>query len=238
MAKFLSNIKSLFIVEEETSGSQPGKSTPTPDTRSGEASPRPTPGTGTTSSNNVSTPAAPTGKAEADQRFLDVLFSAMQQNNVEGFDYLEYKQSLNSLEKMPMDEATRYKSAFAMAQTLGGTVPGLLQTANHYISVLGKEEQKFEEALNNQRQKQIGNKQEQIKALEGEIQAKARQIELLTKEISAGQESMKKMQAEITEATQSVEVTKASFLASYEFLVNKIKYDAQRIQEFLGTQTK
>ena len=48
-------------------------------------------------------------------KFMEILFKAMEDNNLDGFDYLEFKQSLKSLEKMPMDEQTRFKSAFAMA---------------------------------------------------------------------------------------------------------------------------
>ena len=40
---------------------------------------------------------------------------------------------------MPMDEQTRFQSAFAMAQTLGATTEHLMHSANHYLEILKKE---------------------------------------------------------------------------------------------------
>ena len=79
-------------------------------------------------------PAGDPGKVN--DKFTEVLFSAMERDNQEGFDYLEFKQSLRSLEKMPMDEATRYQSALAMAKTLGANPVLLQQSAAHYLNVL------------------------------------------------------------------------------------------------------
>ena len=76
-------------------------------------------------------------------KFVNVLLGAMEQANLDGFDYLEYKQSLNSLAKMPMDVKTRFQSAFAMAQTMGANPKKLMDSALHYINVLKKEEVKF-----------------------------------------------------------------------------------------------
>ena len=57
---------------------------------------------------------------------------------MEGFDYLEYKQSLQSLEKMNMDNQTRYQSAFAMAQTMGAKAKNLIDSAQYYLKVMQK----------------------------------------------------------------------------------------------------
>ena len=82
----------------------------------------------------------------------------MEKANIEGFDYLEYKQSLKSLAKMPMDERTRFQSAYAMAQTMGASVGHLIKTAQHYIDILAAEEKKFETALANQKKLQCNYK--------------------------------------------------------------------------------
>ena len=112
----LKALKSLFIIEEEDS-----KSKSTSKTKSKQA-PKAKPATNTVSSIKESTK----GRAgKVDSKFMNVLLKAMDNNNLEGFDYLEFKQSLKSLEKMPMDEATRYQSAFAMAKTMGASAAQL-----------------------------------------------------------------------------------------------------------------
>ena len=66
----------------------------------------------------VKTPDIPVNRnASASDKFVDNLLKAIEANNLEGFDYLEYKQSLRSLSSMDMDEATKFNSAFAMAKT-------------------------------------------------------------------------------------------------------------------------
>ena len=136
----LKNLKSLFFIEEEdpkkTATAKKKQVAAPKSTRQKAKDPSPA-----ISPSPEGHPGKITGK------FVDILFKAMEKNNIDGFDYLEYKQSLNSLKKMPMDEATRYQSAFAMAQTMGANPQMLATTAQHYIDVLRKEEEAFENAL-------------------------------------------------------------------------------------------
>lgn len=221
------NLKSLFVVEEENSNkpASPESLKEEPVQQNQVASSGPV---------KSDTPAPrPTEPGKAAPELTEVLFKAMEQNNIEGFDYLEFKQSLNSLKKMPMDDQTRYQSAFAMAQTMGVTVERLMQTGQHYLNVLKQEEQKFEAAVNNQKTRQIGEKEQQIQKLEETIKAKAEQIKQLTVEIEADQTKAKQLKQEITEASLKVETTRSNFVASYEALVQQIRSDLENIKNFL-----
>src|SRR5688572_16478518 len=117
-------------------------------------------------------PVATDGKGQVQDKFLEVLFGALESNNQEGFDYLEFKDFLRSLANVPMDDATRFKSAFATAQTMGATKEKILSTARVYMDVLSKEEIKFQEALTGQRDKNLTAKQHDIKKHEQSIQDK------------------------------------------------------------------
>lgn len=221
----LKNLKSLFIIEEENpkKGTK-GKAVPPKPAQKGEPA--------TTPEKKDSTPQVPSS-GKVSSKFVNILFKAMEENNLDGFDYLEFKQSLKSLEKMPMDEATRYQSAYAMAQTMGATPEKLLETAQHYLQVLGNEEKKFEEALAAQKQKQIGSKEQQIKKLEEVVNNKATQIKQLTKEIEAHQQKANALKKEIGGAVVKVESTKNDFIASYQALVDKIMVDVENMKKFL-----
>lgn len=164
---------------------------------------------------------------------MDVLLRSMEAANLEGFDYLEFKKSLQSLSKMPMDEATRFKSAFAMAQTMGVTPQKLVDSAGHYIKVLHREEQKFETALAAQQNSQIGDKIQQIKQLESVVKQKAEQIKKLTQEIEQHQAQGTKMKKEISERTVKIETTKNNFIASYNTLVSQIHADVESMKQHL-----
>lgn len=181
------NIKSLFIVEEEgAKGKQPVPSKQKQPVATSKAEP-------------TASPTYPTsaGAGQVTQEFTEILFKAMEQANPTGFDYMEFKQSLQSLKKMSMDDATRYQSAFAMAQTMGATPEKLTQSAQSYLDILKSEEQKFAQAVNNQRTKLIGNRESEIGKLEQHIQAKAEQIKRLNEEIEAHKQQVAQLQKKL-----------------------------------------
>lgn len=213
----LKSIKSLFIVEAEGAAAK--------------AAPQP------------AQPAAPAAAikidlslgrpGEVNTKFMEVLLTAMEKANLPGVDYLEYRQSLKSLEKMPMEESVRYQSAFAMAQAMGATPQKLTESATHYMSVLKAEQGKFEEALRNQTAERIGNRQEMVKNLELALQQKAAQIKKLTEEMELHRAEMEKLEIEIKDATSKVAITQKDFFASYESLVSQIGLDVENMKRFL-----
>ncbi len=215
----LKNLKSLFIIEEKESSGFKAK------TR--KAAPPPAKDAPVKAENKQGDP----GKVRS--KFTNVLLEAMNKANWEGFDYLEYKKSLQSLAKMPMDEKTRYQSAFAMAQTMGVSPQHLLDTAQHYIQVLQQEEYKFERALNKQQDKQIESKKQELQQLEKLIQQKAEQIKKLTKEIEAHQKQSKQVENEIQDSTVKIESTKNDFIASFNALVSQIHQDVTNMEAYL-----
>ncbi len=174
----------------------------------------------------------PTGGKVTD-KFMNILLGAMDKSNLDGFDYLEYKQSLQSLQGMNMDESTRYQSAFAMAKTMGATPKKLLETANHYLTVLKTEEQKFGQALVNQKEKQIGDRRQRIEQLDQAAEQKRKQIEQLTKEIEAHEQESAQIKEQITSATVKVENTKNNFIVTYQLLTGQIQEDIRKMQSYL-----
>jgi hypothetical protein len=166
-------------------------------------------------------------------KFMNILLGAMEKNNLDGFDYLEYKQSLQSLQNMDMDEATRYQSAFAMAKTMGATPKKLLETANHYVNVLKTEEQKFGQALISQKEKQIGNRRQRLEQLDQAVEHKRKQIEQLTKEIETHEQESTQIKEQITDASVKVENTKNNFVVTYQLLTGQIQEDIRKMQSYL-----
>jgi hypothetical protein len=222
MSDFLKKLKSVFVVES------PADAQTTENTDKSNTAKSATSANSTTSH---STPTAPAGKAS--EKFYDILLGAMEANNQEGFDYLEYKKSLQTLSKMPMDEQTRYFSAFAAAQAMGVTPQKLTDSANFYLKVLASEDSKFQESVNAQRQKQIGNKEKAIADMDATIKAKTDQIARLTQEIQAHQADMEKMKAEISDAVVKIETTLNDFHATFSELTAQINKDVENMGKYL-----
>ncbi|MBI1226781.1 MAG: hypothetical protein GC192_16215 [Bacteroidetes bacterium] len=215
----LKSIKSLFIVDDPNA---PAKSAQK------QVSTNDSPDTAPI---NIDLP--PSQPGEASPKFLEVLLGAMEKANLPGVDYLEYRQSLKSLEKMPMDEQVRYQSAFAMAQAMGATPQKLVESAGHYLDVLKAEQSKFGQALRNQTAERIGNRQTMMSNLDATLKEKAEQIKKLTQEMEQHRAEMDKLEKEIKEATSKVSATQSNFVASYEVLVSQINVDVENMKKFL-----
>lgn len=172
-------------------------------------------------------------RGEVSDKFLKILLGALEKNNLDGFDYLEFKKSLRNLEKMDMDDATRFKSAYAMAQTMNATPDHLIKTAQHYLNALSQEESKFGEALANQRSRQIQEKENQNKQLDQLIKSKEDQIKKFSAEIEAHKKQLEKQTAEIQQAAAKVQATQADFVTSYQTIVAQIQGDVEKMKQYL-----
>jgi hypothetical protein len=226
MSDFLKKLKGVFVVEDPNAPAAPAKpqSTATPAATSQSSAPiqTPTPSVSYTS-----------GSGKANDKFLEVLFKAMEAANAPGFDYFEFKQALNNLKNVPMDDVTRFKSAYAMAQTMGASKDTLLNTAGSYLKVLQQEQAKFQDAANNQMQGQVGNKKAQIDNFDAAIKQKQAEIQRMTAEIDQHRKEMETLKQDISQSTAKVSQTIADFEATYTYLVSQIQGDVNNMKQYL-----
>jgi chromosome segregation ATPase len=220
----LRKFKSLFIIEEADTKAK-GESTEAPSTK-GQIKP-------TESRPSEAFAGVEAGDGQVQERFLEVLFNALEASNQEGFDYMEFKEFLRSLGNLQMDDATRYKSAYVTAQTMGATRNNILSSAKHYIEVLRREKAKFGEALDGQKAKNLTGKQEEIKQLEKDIQEKTARIEALQAGILSDREKIGTLEAEIESAAGKLSQTAQDFDATYQALLGQIEADIRNIETHL-----
>lgn len=224
----LKKLKSLFVVEEENDKSTAQNAE--------DDMVAPVSNKGAKSSTPKPNPAKPMSASEIksdvkpDSKFLNSLLSAVEANNLQGFDYLEYKQALQSLPSH-LDEKTRYESAFAMAKTMGASNVKLIQSGQHYINVLKKEQGKFISAYNGKLENAKGT--QQIKELETSIATKKKQIEQLSKEIADAEKVLEQRKTSINQSVAKVEMTKDKFLSAYKVVAGQIEDDIKKMQTYL-----
>lgn len=218
MSEYLKKFKSIFVVEDGT------KMQPQPKVENkARAEPFPV--------NVAQATVAQQGKTT--EKFVEILSAALEKQNQTGFDYLEFRQALKNLAKMPMDESTRFQSAYAMAQTMGVTAPLLVESAKGYLEILQGEQTRFNEAHAQQRSRLIGNREEEIKQLELQIKQKTEQIELLSKQIEEHKQHTENIRKEVGESTVKIENTRADFETTYETVAGQIKEDLAKMQQYL-----
>ncbi|MFZ1749058.1 MAG: hypothetical protein WAU01_02650 [Saprospiraceae bacterium] len=217
-------IKSLFIVEDGTPQPSEEKTINT-DKQTSDGTPSKIANERPVRSNPISD-----GNGTPDAKFTDLLLKAIESNNMEGFDYLEFKNSLMSLTNVIPDEGMRYKSAFEMAKTMGLTKDKLIQSAGYYINILANEDKKFKEALENQKTKQIAARANQLSEMEKSILQKQQAIEKLNAEIESSKAELDKIKSEIDDAVVKIDVTNQQFVASYHLVHGQIYDDLEKIK--------
>lgn len=227
----LKNLKSIFVIEEEAEKASPKKSNNKPKRKLSEPkkvpqTPQPT--RSSSGSQNAERPGKITPK------FSEILLNALEKANQPGFDYLEFKKALQNLKKLNMDDATRFQSAYAAAQSMGITPQKLIQSADHYLKVLSKEEHNFNEALKAQQQRQVRDQQAELPKLDQEVKQLEAEIKALQERIKKAKTKQQQISKNIGDAEVKLRNTHNDFEASYNAIAEQIRKDVEGMKAYLG----
>lgn len=230
MSSIFKKIKSAFIIEDAEGNSSSGQSDEAKEKEAGDSAPL----AEEVDSSMITTNEGPiVGKVS--EKFTHILLKALESHNQEGFDYIEFKRALQNLEKMQgVDPAKTYEIAFATARTMGATSTGLISSAERYLTVLKKEQEKFNLTLEDQKKKQIGTKVEELRDVKELIKQKEARIKELAAEIEAHKSSLSGLQEELDSAAYKIESTSKDFVESYANLVGQIRRDVDNIKKYLN----
>lgn len=234
----LKGLKSLFIVEEEAPRNDSAADdaperpevTPLNDRRSagpvgGGAAPGPQP------RSEASAVAKTQGTVNTD--IVAKLLDGIDRNDLEGFDYLEYKRSLKAMESFPMDEATKYRSAFATASTVGATQDKLLSSVEYYLQILDQEKTQFDAVVDRQFADQVAGRKTQLDEIERGIDTRTQQIARLTSEIEDLRQRANEIGGSLSDSETKIANTKLDFEASFAYVKNLFVQDAEKMRRYL-----
>ena len=210
-------LKSLFIVEDnegESSKSSSETISPTKD---------------------ISEKKSPAVSGKDTERFVNILFKAIEDNNIKGYDYLEFVQSINNLKKQGIssEEDKLFNTAYALAKTMNVDKEKLLKTADFYLSVLNKEKVKFNDALVNNAKVKLKEKNSKLASLNKSLIEDKKAFEELKKRIASKEKEIAGITKELDESKSKVERVKAGFNNALKQIVNKIILDKDKINKYL-----
>lgn len=168
-----------------------------------------------------------------DEKSLNFLVKALEKNNLPGFDYIEFKQSLGSLLSMDMLEETAFKSVFATATSVGLTKDKLLKSAEHYKQILSKEKNQFDVALQNQMKQRVEGKLQEVEKLKKQIEDYRKKIAELEARIEKAQSTIDHADEHIQAARTKIESTQEAFEFTHRSILNEINQDIENIQQYL-----
>lgn len=220
----LDKLKSLFVVKEEVINKEESSVSNDGNKPSKEVEPSKSTSTLSSTSNT---------KGNVSQPILDKLLGIINQNNQSGFDYIEFKNSLKALEKMGLDEKTMYRSAFATAQTIGASVPHLIESVDYYKKILNKENTEFSNALLQQNNSKIAEKEKEIQGYKEMIAEKENQLNLLSQEIERHKQLIHSLSGKIESDKQQINKTKIDFEVTFDFIMLQLEDDRKKIKLYL-----
>ena len=220
----LKKLKSLFIVEEEQK-SIDEKLEATKNVAKTQA-----PNSKASSSIQKS---STTMSKEGAEKFSNMLLKAVEKANQEGFDYLEFKESVKSLGNVNLDEETKFKSAMAMAETMGATPSLLKSSANYYIDILSQEETKFNNAYRQRLNKTKTDTSNKMKLLDKMMVEKESKLKKLQQEIKKHKAEKLKLSGTIERSDSKANQTKTEFDHAFKSIGSQIKSDLRKIEKYL-----
>ena len=168
-----------------------------------------------------------------DDRSLDYLAQAIERNNLQGFDYYEFKRAVTQLAQMQIDEATAYKSAFTTASTLGITKDKLLETAAYYRNLLDKEKEEFGVALDNQTKTKVAGKETEIARLRDQIERNKADIARLQDEMGGYLLQIETAEAQLKSESEKLSKAKTAFEQTHAAVLLQIDMDVENLHKHL-----
>ena len=148
--------------------------------------------------------------------------------------YLAFSKALKNMEKLPMDEATKFQAAFATLQATGSDVNQLTESFSYFGGILDSEKDKFEEALHATIGDSVVEKEQEIKKLTEENEEHSIEIKKLTDAITTNQKDIARLQDELAEVNAKLKQKENSFMEAYRMIKEQIQADAQKVNTYLG----
>ena len=161
---------------------------------------------------------------EVDEDIKIQLTNVLSENNLQGYDFLEFRDALKNTEKHIPDEAARYNATFAAVSSMI-SVDKLMETADFYLEKLKEKKSEFDQYVQTLLSK-ITTKEKQAKEIDDEISKLNKQInDLQTKKMEILNET-------VAEKTK-VDKGKITFESTYQNVVNNIEQEKQKIKLYL-----
>lgn len=161
--------------------------------------------------------------------------------------YSALAEAITALAELPMDEATRYRSAFAvLRKTQQRTVEQVMQAIATHIDVLTAEQNRFSSQSHAAEEAEIHARLQEVKALGSAVTQGRQQIEQLRSEteqrISKVQEDLERKQARAAELEReadmrkkAIEKTVQDFAQAAGIVKARLDADQLRVSQYLGT---
>jgi hypothetical protein len=213
----LGKLTSLFYESDATKAPEQPKDTP-----KAKETPTPKP--------VVIPPSIP---GQVDPEMVKILEDAIQEANIPGFDYIEFRDVLGNMASLGLPEQKLFQAAFASAQIAKVTKIQLLEAITFYLKVIETKAQEFTEYVAGLEATDVSGKDHKIAELEKLIENDALQIQQLTTSIGERRQKQDALRMEKAQADLDIKNKTAAFEATKATIINKLNSDQNKINTYI-----
>lgn len=170
---------------------------------------------------------------KVDPKIVEAIKTAMEESNLDGYDYYEFMQSVSEQKDMP-SEKRKYEVVFSVIKNMGITKEHLISTADHYLSVIDKHQEEFNAKIDSEEQEKVIKLKDKANGMEDTITEKTEQIEALKREI----EELHNEKVEILEVAIKNEAAVTQYrqegTLAYKLFKGQIKDGKDKINQYIA----
>jgi hypothetical protein len=162
----------------------------------------------------------------ADNKFIELLEGIIEQNNLPGQDYFEFKQAIENMKSLPMDEKTKFQTVYSVLSLQGCNKEILLSSTDKYIAIIQQEKTNFDVEMKKAYAEKVQSKLNEAEKAKKEVESLTTKLsELNNQAILASQEAQK--------AEMEIRATEANFKASADIIIGEMAADKEKINTFI-----
>lgn len=170
---------------------------------------------------------------QVDPEMAKILEDAIQESNIPGFDYIEFRDVLANMAGIPMTEQQKFQAAFAAAQMNQITKVQLIEAIDFYIKVIETKGIEFVNYVTGLKATDVDGKSQQIADLETQISEAATKIQELTEHITALRKQQDGLRLEQTQAENDINGKSAAFESTKAAVIAKLTSDRTKIETYI-----
>lgn len=162
---------------------------------------------------------------QVDNKFKQYFDKLFRESNIPGPDYFEFTKMTEAMHAIT-DERSRYTAVFAGLSVQGLDKQKLLSTADQYVRILETDASNFLSTVETALKEKVHQKKI-------EAEDKNKRILHLSQEIQVLQEQVLALQQEINENEDKIEASTGGYKIASEQMKQRIQADIQKIKQFI-----
>ena len=161
-----------------------------------------------------------------DEKFVSMLEGVIADNNRKGLDYFEFKQAIEKMKALPIDEATKFMTVYSTFEMQGCTRETLLNAIDQYIGLIKKEQEGFEAEMAVSFKENVESKKAKVEEARAEIVTLNGKIEELNNFVMTGTQ-------EAQQEEMKLRMVDANFKQSVQRVLSVMTTDKEKITNYI-----